>query len=282
MDRMIEFSPMKQANFEDILLLRVWQAGAQGIALTQIRRAVNGLLPFELNIEMLKSSCDGLADAGLVASSQKKGARYTITRAGADRARSLLRTSKSGKWPKVLVAYSLDLASLTKDSIRIALLRELCAIPEGTRFSTALDMFLLQHLAQPGAKSIEQAVIRRALCLSRQEQKSRIAHRPQSTDLKQFAKAVMEAARGTEDGWVGNKVFISRVWKKVQDQGSLDDMTFNAFKGLLVRANQERLLSLSRADLAPFMDQQDVLASEIRHMDATFHFLVVDQQEVRS
>ena len=271
---------MKQAKIEDLLLLRVWQAGVRGIPLSGVRKAMDGLLPFELNAEMLKSSCDGLANAGLVASSAK-GTRYTITRAGSDRARSLVRTSK-GKWPKLLVGYCLDLSSLTKDAICVALLRELCAIPESANLTKALDVFLLHHLAQTGAKTVEKAVIQRGLGLSGQKEKAQIEPRRQSTDLNHFARVVMEAARHTRDGWVGNKVFVSRVWKEIQIQGSLEGMSFAAFKGQLIQANRERLVSLSRADLAPFMDQQDVLDSEIRHMDATFHFLVVDRQEARS
>jgi hypothetical protein len=273
---------MKQAKIEDILLLRVWQSTGKGMTASDIRKGLRGLFPVELNVEMLKGSCDRLVAAGWFASSGKKLAKYTTTREGAERARSLLRMSKTGKWPKALVAYSLDLSSLAKNAIRIALLRELCAIPEGAKFSTALDTFLLQHLAQPGAKNIEQAVIRRALGLSGQEQKAQTVPRPQSLDLKQFAQAVVETARHTREGWVGNKVFISRVWKEIQDKGGFAGMTFEAFKGHLVQANHQRLLSLSRADLAPLMDQQDVLASEIKHMDATFHFLVVDRQEAQA
>jgi hypothetical protein len=229
---------------------------------------------------MLKSSCDGLANAGLVTSSAKKSAKYTIAPAGSERARALVRTSK-GKWPMLLVGHCLDLSSLTKDAIRVALLRELCSIPESAKVQKALDMFLLHHLAQSGTKTIEKAVIRRALGISAQRNKSQTEPRPQSTDLNHFAKVVMEAAHRTRDGWVGNKVFISRVWTEIQNQGGLEGISFDAFKGQLVQANRARLISLSRADLAPFMDQQDVLASEIRHMEATFHFLVVDQPEVR-
>jgi hypothetical protein len=269
---------MKQAKIEDILLLRVWQAGDKGMTASQIRKGISGLFPVELNVEMLKSSCDGLANVGLLARSGKAQGKYTITRGGAERARSLLRISKTGKWPKALVAYSLSLSSLTKNAIRIALLRELCALPEDTNFATAVDTFLLQHLAQPGAKTIEQAVIRRALGVSGQGQKPPSEERggPHPLDLKQFAQTVMEAARQTREGWVGDKVFISRVWKEIQNKGGFEGMTFEAFKDRLVQANHQRLLSLSRADLAPLMDQQDVLASEIKHMDATFHFLLVE------
>ena len=49
-------------------------------------------------------------------------------------------------------------------------------------------------------------------------------------------------------------------------------------RACLIRANQQRLLSLSRADLAPLLDRQNVRASLTEHMDATFHFLIVDRQ----
>jgi hypothetical protein len=267
-------------KIEDLLLLRLWHAGEKGITENAIYKDISSLLPIELNAEMLKGLSDGLAKGGLLTSQTVRGRnKYLITFAGTEQARSLIRSSKSASWRKLLVAYCLGLTGSKKinpNVVRLALLNELCSIPEGTTLIRAVDRFLMHHLQQPGAKDLEQAVIRRALGMRKQDQKSRSL---QSIDLVPFTKEVTAAARRTPDGWVGNKVFISHVWKAMQEQGMLLDMTFDEFKGLLIRANQQRLLSLSRADLAPLLDQQDVRASQIEHMDATFHFLVVDQQE---
>ena len=72
------------------------------------------------------------------------------------------------------------------------------------------------------------------------------------------------------------KVFISRVWETMQQQHPDLQLSLAEFKQRLVTANQQRLLTLSRADMAYALDANDVAASAINHMNSTFHFIRLD------
>jgi len=90
--------------------------------------------------------------------------------------------------------------------------------------------------------------------------------------LSAFAERVLRAARDSTSGRFGDdRVFISHVWRTLGDP-VLDE---RAFKQRLVEANQKHLVSLSRADMVELMDPSDVSASEIRYLNATFHFIAL-------
>ena len=103
---------------------------------------------------------------------------------------------------------------------------------------------------------------------------------PQSSPVlpdAEFAAITLIAAKDTENGRLGNsKVFISRVWETLQQQHPNLNLTLEEFKQRLVAANQQRLLTLSRADLAYALDPEDVSVSEINHLNSTFHFIRLD------
>ncbi|WP_437950752.1 hypothetical protein WME98_08010 [Sorangium sp. So ce296] len=95
--------------------------------------------------------------------------------------------------------------------------------------------------------------------------------------LQSFSQRALAAARSSTTGrWGDQKVFVSHVWNEYQrrDGGSTGDL--DAFKQMLVRANQAGFLSLSRADLVEEMDPADVQRSEIASLGATFHFVRLD------
>lgn len=93
-------------------------------------------------------------------------------------------------------------------------------------------------------------------------------------DLKSFAKRVVEAARSSPTGWFGdNKVFIVHVWNMVRHDPEFASMDLDGFKQRLAKANNARLLDLSRADMVEAMDRDDVRLSEIPYFGATFHFV---------
>ncbi|MBX3010231.1 MAG: hypothetical protein KF832_01945 [Caldilineaceae bacterium] len=94
--------------------------------------------------------------------------------------------------------------------------------------------------------------------------------------LQDFAQATLEAARATQAGRVGdNKVFISAVWETLQ-QSAGSQISLSAFKQQLLTANQQRLLTLSRADMSYALDQNAVSASELKDMNSIFHFIRLD------
>jgi hypothetical protein len=93
-------------------------------------------------------------------------------------------------------------------------------------------------------------------------------------DLPAFASTVVAAARSCPTGWFGdNKVFINHLWRHISQEPGLPPLRLAQFKECLVRANQEGLLQLSRADLVQAMDPADVRESETHYLHATFHFL---------
>jgi hypothetical protein len=94
---------------------------------------------------------------------------------------------------------------------------------------------------------------------------------------REFAQITKEAATATQDGRLGDyKVFIARVWETLQQQHPNLQLSLAEFKQRLLTANQQRLLTLSRADMAYALDPEDVAASEINHMNSTFHFIRLD------
>ena len=93
-------------------------------------------------------------------------------------------------------------------------------------------------------------------------------------ELASFAEQVKAAARTCTSGRFGdNKVFIAHVWKAIQGVPAFQSMDLKIFKEQLAAANNARLLDLSRADLVQAMDPEDVRQSELRYLNATFHFV---------
>ena len=89
-----------------------------------------------------------------------------------------------------------------------------------------------------------------------------------------LAERVRAAARECPTGRYGDhKVFIAHVWDRLQTEPDFAGMDLDGFKRALAEANNLRLLDLARADLVQAMDPEDVRRSEIRYLNATFHFV---------
>ncbi len=98
-------------------------------------------------------------------------------------------------------------------------------------------------------------------------------------DLEAFANTVKAAARTSPTGRFGdNKVFISHVWRQLATEPPFARLGPDGFKRRLVEANARGLLALSRADLVQVMDPDDVRESETGHLNALFHFVVVEKE----
>ena len=97
-------------------------------------------------------------------------------------------------------------------------------------------------------------------------------------DGEAFAVRVGDAARHTPGGWFGDTlVFINHVYSVYQKRYPEPAMTINDFKNRLVEAHRRGRLELARADLVAAMDRNDVLASETRYLNGTFHFIRIWQ-----
>lgn len=78
-----------------------------------------------------------------------------------------------------------------------------------------------------------------------------------------------------EDGRFGrDKVFVSAIGRRLEASGVFPGLTLDRLKTWLVTANRNRQLTLARADLVGAMDPREVAASEIRYLNATFHFVL--------
>jgi hypothetical protein len=107
-------------------------------------------------------------------------------------------------------------------------------------------------------------------------------HEPQPVPSPQTssAEALLEVVRETiprvgVDGRFGaEKVFVSAIWRSMERDHRLSDLSLDRFKRWLVSANRDGWLVLARADLVGAMDPKLVAESEIQDQGATFHFVL--------
>jgi hypothetical protein len=94
------------------------------------------------------------------------------------------------------------------------------------------------------------------------------------------AETLLEVVRETiprigVDGRFGTeKVFVSAIWRSMERDRRLADLSLDRFKRWLVSANRDGWLVLARADLVGAMDARLVAESEIQDQGATFHFVL--------
>lgn len=156
-----------------------------------------------------------------------------------------------GQAVKQLVAKAIQARQTRPDELRLAILQQ-------ALFSTEADP----------------APVQKAISASSSDSSSNLAA---NVSLETFAQAVLAAAQATPTGRFGkHKVFISEVWQTLQAQQPTWQLTLEAFKQRLVEANRQRLITLSRADLAYALDPDQVATSEITHLNSTFHFIRLD------
>ena len=91
----------------------------------------------------------------------------------------------------------------------------------------------------------------------------------------EFADLTLNAAKSTQDGPLRtNKDIIPQAGTTLKNHPH--DITLHDIKKRLITANRMRKLDLSRADLAYALNQKDVLSSEIKHANSSFHFIRLD------
>jgi hypothetical protein len=127
--------------------------------------------------------------------------------------------------------------------------------------------------------TLRAAVIREWLAGSRLDQRPAAEREPPAEfDLPTFAQTVKALARTSPraDRFHDNKVFIAAVWRASQREHGFPRLTLPEFKTLLVKANRDGLLRLSRADLVQAMDPGRVAESETHYLNAAFHFVLIE------
>lgn len=111
-----------------------------------------------------------------------------------------------------------------------------------------------------------------------------------STDLTTFAATVHALARPIEEnptpdgrarGRFGRKVFLAAIRRALRDT-DYARLAPEMIDRLLIDAHRAGLIELARADLVAAMDPAEVRASEIRHLEATYHFVVAERTDPRN
>jgi hypothetical protein len=273
---------MERLSLDDLVLWGLANKGLEGTTEAKLKDRLKAYgTPSAVH-----ESCERLLTLGFAAIEKgKRSKKYRVTSKGLEKTRAFADPGKV-TWrtfqEKHLPAHCLQI-SVPKDksrgdfsdSIRTALIRDLFKIPlmPGATLKQALDRVLVQYLGQPARMKVTQAVLLQALSVdSSNEAESNVT--AAEDDLNSFAYAVRQAMDRTKEGWVGSRVFISRVWNTLTAERRFPEMTLDSFKQRLLEANRRELLTLARADMAPTYDQSDVTASEIRWEHSTFHFLI--------
>lgn len=85
-----------------------------------------------------------------------------------------------------------------------------------------------------------------------------------------------EPGNGAKGRFGDRKVFIAALWRQLRTAPGFERMTLPEFKARLVRAHDQRLLELARADLVAAMDPKEVAESQWDAPDRgrSYHFVV--------
>jgi len=172
--------------------------------------------------------------------------------------------------------------TFNQGTVMAALLNDLLQTPKPLSWDKALSQ-LVAKVAQAKRTTPDElrtAILRQAVTSAAPpppKTGTTTTNTPATLSDEAFAELTLNAAKATQEGRLGDsKVFISRVWATLQQKHPDLTLSLEDFKQRLVTANQQRRLDLSRADLAYALDANDVSASEINHLNSTFHFIRLD------
>jgi hypothetical protein len=201
-----------------------------------------------------------------------------------------LRASDSPKTSVSLVnswlvrAFGVRSSKLTLDSLRAALLARELGVPPKPKLDDVVRLGAAKLAGSPKATrgDLVRSLTSRWLAgepsaiALRAEAKIRPEPATKSTQGPDLVRKIRAAASGTGARRFGpDKVFIASVWESLRNDPDVSALGEQGFKRALVEAHRAGTLVLSRADLIAAMDPRDVAASEIRHLNATYHFIQV-------
>jgi hypothetical protein len=174
--------------------------------------------------------------------------------------------SSDGKLIVALAADVLDASEESLEGLRLALLRRLTR--DADRPRAGVDLARPRQQTEPKAAND---------ILPLQAPPPVIARQVVRPDLREFASAVVDAARPLSEGWPGNKkAFISRVWKAIRASRPEWELTEIAFKSMLAEAHRCGELVLTTADLKDRCDLKELEDSKILYKNTVWHFVRVE------
>jgi hypothetical protein len=107
-----------------------------------------------------------------------------------------------------------------------------------------------------------------------------VAAQAPAGDRPELLEAVQQAILriGPSGRFGPYKVFVSEIWRSMQDDPRAKGLSLDQFKRWLLIANRDSDLTLARADLVGAMNPKLVADSEITDRGATFHFVIDPDQ----
>jgi hypothetical protein len=168
----------------------------------------------------------------------------------------------------------------TLDGVLCAVLSRLIGSERLTKEKLVKQLPLFETgLTDATAESVRAKMVRDWLAGAQPLESSGESPPPEPLDLAAFARTVRALADDSlpRDRFHDNKVFIAALWRSSQREPSFPRLSRDEFKDLLIAANSRGLLHLSRADLVQAMDPQIVADSETAYLNATFHFVLIEE-----
>ncbi|MET0411791.1 MAG: hypothetical protein ABW217_10880 [Polyangiaceae bacterium] len=287
---------MKQANesrLRDLIVLRLSVRAKTAPSPSDVSRTLYPLLARRMSASewrgAFQSSLEALRREGLV---QAKG--LVLTEAGQRRAQVVLclkeppratswRALKSKYLPRVFLRAHLPEGKTV--SLAAAVLAEHFGFPVTADLTleqvARRAVTKLADASSAKADVVTAALAARWLCeedaavpMAQPAATRSNASSATASTLQHVVEKVRRASAGAGVRQYGpEKVFIASVWEVLAGDAEIAALGEQGFKDVLAEAHRRGLVTLSRADLVTAMDPRDVAASEIRHHNATYHFI---------
>ncbi|MFN0217254.1 MAG: hypothetical protein ACKVP4_00415 [Hyphomicrobium sp.] len=174
--------------------------------------------------------------------------------------------SSDGKLIVALAAEVAGSAEATIESLTLAVLRNLTAASDRAIQS---DVALAPKRPTPSPAPANDALPIAAPPLP--------TRRIEPPEMREFASAVLQAARPAAQGWPGaRKAFISLVWQAIRNARPDWGLTEIAFKSMLAEAHRTGEIVLASADLKDRCDLRALEESRIVYKNTVWHFVRVE------